>query len=342
MFEVLTAREARSVDVWGEPTTEHTWFSGYAWRALVCASCLSHLGWRFDSVSGAEPAYRKVEDVIQAFSPAGVSYVGEGELARICKIAHNVMLGVVIENLIDDDFVRKLDANGATIGVYTKVVRDYFGPGEGSNFLFTHTPSGSNVKQVKANALYIDIDQAEHGDLAPGHKAQRLEAAGTLGIVLGGPIVYLVFGSLLPEEAWKGLAALSGSWIGGTANMVAIAESVGTPDAVMGPVIVVDTVVGYSWTGVLLFFSGWQRFNEAFGIVPDSWRDGDPRPEGRHVQPAVGGKARQQNVVKPELRGSASGRDITQGKRPFRLRKRRILRGAWDGLNPPKSSGNRA
>ena len=30
-----------------------------------------------------------------------MSYVGEGELARVCKIAHNVMLGVVIENLIE-------------------------------------------------------------------------------------------------------------------------------------------------------------------------------------------------------------------------------------------------
>ena len=56
-----------------------------------------------------------------------------------------------------------------------------------------------------------------------------------------------------------GLAVLSGSWIGGTANMVAIAESVGTPDSLMGPVIVVDTVVGYGWMGVLLFFSGWQH-----------------------------------------------------------------------------------
>jgi 3-hydroxyisobutyrate dehydrogenase len=52
-------------------------------------------------VSGAEPAFRKVEDMIKAFSPAGVAYVGEGELARVCKIAHNVMLGVVIENLME-------------------------------------------------------------------------------------------------------------------------------------------------------------------------------------------------------------------------------------------------
>jgi 3-hydroxyisobutyrate dehydrogenase len=31
----------------------------------------------------------------------GVAYVGEGELARICKIAHNVLLGVVIQNLAE-------------------------------------------------------------------------------------------------------------------------------------------------------------------------------------------------------------------------------------------------
>jgi 3-hydroxyisobutyrate dehydrogenase len=51
--------------------------------------------------SGPEAAFRKAEPLIKAFAPAGVFYVGEGELARVCKIAHNVMLGVVIENLIE-------------------------------------------------------------------------------------------------------------------------------------------------------------------------------------------------------------------------------------------------
>jgi len=43
----------------------------------------------------------RVIPLIEVFAPKGVSYVGEGELARICKIAHNVMLGVVIESLIE-------------------------------------------------------------------------------------------------------------------------------------------------------------------------------------------------------------------------------------------------
>jgi 3-hydroxyisobutyrate dehydrogenase len=51
--------------------------------------------------SGPEAAFRQVEPLVKAFAPQGVSYVGEGELARVCKIAHNVMLGVVIENLIE-------------------------------------------------------------------------------------------------------------------------------------------------------------------------------------------------------------------------------------------------
>src|SRR5262249_59238809 len=51
-------------------------------------------------VSGPEAACKTVMPMVEAFAPQGVSYVGEGELARVCKIAHNVMLGVVIENLI--------------------------------------------------------------------------------------------------------------------------------------------------------------------------------------------------------------------------------------------------
>jgi 3-hydroxyisobutyrate dehydrogenase len=51
--------------------------------------------------SGPEASFRKVEDAIKVFAPKGVSYVGDGELARVCKIAHNVMLGVVIQNLIE-------------------------------------------------------------------------------------------------------------------------------------------------------------------------------------------------------------------------------------------------
>jgi len=52
-------------------------------------------------VSGPETACKTVMPLMEAIAPQGVSFAGEGELARVCKIAHNVMLGVVIENLIE-------------------------------------------------------------------------------------------------------------------------------------------------------------------------------------------------------------------------------------------------
>ena len=52
-------------------------------------------------VSGEEAAAKAIIPLMEVIAPQGVSYVGDGELARVCKIAHNVMLGVVIENLIE-------------------------------------------------------------------------------------------------------------------------------------------------------------------------------------------------------------------------------------------------
>lgn len=57
---------------------------------------------RLSSVlSGPKKTCDAILPLMQIVAPQGVSYVGEGDLARICKIAHNVMLGVVIENLIE-------------------------------------------------------------------------------------------------------------------------------------------------------------------------------------------------------------------------------------------------
>jgi 3-hydroxyisobutyrate dehydrogenase len=52
-------------------------------------------------VSGKEGACKAAIPLLEVIAPQGVSYVGDGELARVCKIAHNVLLGVVIENLIE-------------------------------------------------------------------------------------------------------------------------------------------------------------------------------------------------------------------------------------------------
>ena len=51
-------------------------------------------------ISGPADAYEIAKPYLDAIG-AGVSYVGEGELSRIAKIAHNVYLGVVIQSLAE-------------------------------------------------------------------------------------------------------------------------------------------------------------------------------------------------------------------------------------------------
>lgn len=51
-------------------------------------------------VSGPRAAYERARPYLDLMG-MGSSYVGEGELARIAKICHNVMLGVVIQSLCE-------------------------------------------------------------------------------------------------------------------------------------------------------------------------------------------------------------------------------------------------
>ncbi len=53
------------------------------------------------AVSGPRDAFDKVEPVLLAFARRGAAYTGEGELARMCKIAVNLLLAVVNENMME-------------------------------------------------------------------------------------------------------------------------------------------------------------------------------------------------------------------------------------------------
>ncbi len=51
--------------------------------------------------SGPRNVFDECEPFLRVFGPGGVSYVDEGELARIAKICHNVFLGVVTQSLAE-------------------------------------------------------------------------------------------------------------------------------------------------------------------------------------------------------------------------------------------------
>jgi 3-hydroxyisobutyrate dehydrogenase len=52
-------------------------------------------------VSGPRDAFEQVEPLLLAIAPRGATYAGDGELARMCKIAVNLHLAVVIEHMME-------------------------------------------------------------------------------------------------------------------------------------------------------------------------------------------------------------------------------------------------
>jgi cereblon len=55
LHEVLTVRWAKNLIVAGPPTTEFTWYRGYAWEIAWCARCRNHAGWSFVAVEEGDP-----------------------------------------------------------------------------------------------------------------------------------------------------------------------------------------------------------------------------------------------------------------------------------------------
>jgi uncharacterized membrane protein len=110
--------------------------------------------------------------------------------------------------------------------------------------------------------LTISIDLPEIKKL--GSKAIIMFLAGTIGIMVGGPIsLFLVsilspeiIGGGGPEVVWRGLATVAGSWIGGGANQAAMKEIFNVGDSIFSSMIAVDVIVANIWMAFLLYGAG--------------------------------------------------------------------------------------
>lgn len=117
--------------------------------------------------------------------------------------------------------------------------------------------------------LSVDIKAILH----LGKTALAMMAVGAVGIMVGAPIVVLIYKQWLPPDAWMGIGALSASWIGGSANMIAVAAATNTPKNIFLLVVIVDTIVPYLWMGMLVAMSPYQgqfdRWNKSNVMLLD-------------------------------------------------------------------------
>ena len=93
---------------------------------------------------------------------------------------------------------------------------------------------------------------------------------GTAGVIVGAVVSYVAVHQWLADDAWKGIGALAGSWIGGTANMAAAAEMLGTPEDLFGLAVLADNVIYIIWLPILLGSKNIaDRFNAWTGVSDD-------------------------------------------------------------------------
>lgn len=92
--------------------------------------------------------------------------------------------------------------------------------------------------------------------------------------------VFSVFG--FGTEAAGVFGALSGSWTGGTANMLAVAGALELSESQLGPALVVDTLLYTLWVSALLLAVPFApRFDRWSGArpLPDTLKSEDPQPD---------------------------------------------------------------
>ncbi|PKD19310.1 hypothetical protein APR41_16200 [Salegentibacter salinarum] len=97
--------------------------------------------------------------------------------------------------------------------------------------------------------MTLSIDLKAIFNLGP--KALIMFFAGTVGIIVGGPLALIIVSAISPETVggvgpdaiWRGLSTIAGSWIGGGANQAAMLEIYEYNPELYGGMVLVDIVV---------------------------------------------------------------------------------------------------
>ncbi len=117
---------------------------------------------------------------------------------------------------------------------------------------------------LPASLVLLTLSIDLKGIMNLGWKAVAMFLAGTVGIIIGGPLAMLIVGVFHPDilngagadEVWRGLATIAGSWIGGGANQTAMLEVYQPSSELFSAMVTVDIIVANIWMAFLLYGAG--------------------------------------------------------------------------------------
>lgn len=76
--------------------------------------------------------------------------------------------------------------------------------------------------------------------------------AAAISIGIGFIVTFAIFRGFYEPDTWQSFAALAGSWMGGTGNMVAVQQALSLPDSSLGYTLLMDSIDYSIWVMILL------------------------------------------------------------------------------------------
>lgn len=143
-------------------------------------------------------------------------------------------------------------------------------------------------KLVPALIFLLMINCDLRAIVALGPRVLGVFFTATVTLAIAFVLAFLLYRQWLPGDAWQPIAALSGSWVGGTANMVAVKESIGMADSLMAMSLLTDAICYSAWVMVLFSvarlapaFNRWTGATSSAELVFEAPRStGETNPEG--------------------------------------------------------------
>ena len=114
-----------------------------------------------------------------------------------------------------------------------------------------YTALKNNMTYAMIFAMLLRCDIRKVIKLGPKMLIGVLSATAT--IVVGFIVAFLLMKGVIGSDAWMGLGALCGSWIGGSGNMVAVQAALDISEADMGYALVIDSIDYSLWVMFLLW-----------------------------------------------------------------------------------------
>jgi uncharacterized membrane protein len=111
---------------------------------------------------------------------------------------------------------------------------------------------GDNMLPVFLTIMLLEVDVI--ATIRIMGKGVFVMLLGTLGVVVGAPIAFLLVKHGVGPEAWQGFGTLAGSWIGGTGNMLAVAQMIELDERSVnyGYAVIADNAVYLIWLPIML------------------------------------------------------------------------------------------